>query len=100
LYDIFGQALFTDHFTNKQKGTQDFKVLTNEAFYPFGDAESDCFTVNKEELNPINENFTFGVHMNTREAAGVDGPVAGSLCDELLHTQCIFCGEIRTIHNQ
>ena len=90
-YDIFGQDLFSEHFLRTQKGTKDIQVLTHELFYPF-EIEDECFTMNKEIHEPIDEKFTFAVHMKPKP--NMQAPMSGSLCEELLMEHCIFCGEL------
>jgi hypothetical protein len=96
-YDIFGQDLISEHYLVTQKGTKDLKVLTHELFYPF-DNESECFTMHKEIHAPLDEKFTFAVHMRPEENMGV--PAAGSLCENLLMEHCIFCGALVTSTTQ
>ncbi len=73
------------------KGTKDIKVMTHELFYPF-EKEEECFTMNKEVHKPIDDKFTFAVHM--KPEAEMEAPMHGSLCEELLMQHCIFCGEM------
>lgn len=93
-YNIFGSDLVTEHFLDKQRGNTNFKVLSYKTFYPF-ENESDCVTISKEILNPLDEVNTFAIHINAIDKQGFQIPLQkGSLCDSVLHDVCILCGDL------
>ena len=98
---------------HKQQGTPDIKILSNEVFYPYKNV-GDCFTMTKNEFDPISDKYTFAVHMTLIFHSGldeivssgegakriqrvVDTPLPNSYCDNLLRTHCVFCDEIHTV---
>jgi len=94
--NMFGSEIFTSHILEKQKGTEDVRVLANTIFYPYGEDSSRCFTDNKDVFYPIADEFSFAVHMNTKEKEEIDGPSPGSVCDKIIQDHCLLCDEIRT----
>ena len=91
--------LLTEHYTTTQKGTAHFKVLTHEVFYPYRN-EIDCFTNTNNRVNPIDDKFTFGVHMSSKGSEDIDQPLPGSHCFELIQSHCIFCAETGIVRTE
>ncbi len=92
-FEIFGSDLITNHYSEileVEKGTEDLTILQHTVFYAY-DKPSTCFTTNRDAYYPIVKEFSFGIHMNTREKREVEFPLPGSVCDEMLRQHCIFC---------